>query len=240
MDDKQIRPGVWLAAGGCLAAVAVTLLLLPTRRSSHAPGGEQTPPPLTASQTQPLQPDSPSRQPAARAREAEPAVRTPAAEHEPVPYIEGLVFGDIDLREARELMPDNLYWQLGAPTKDEAVLEAREQEKKRRNEEYGRVLAGDASEEEVRAYYDYRTRVSTDYLEFADFMTRRFRDSLSEQFQGLLELSIKLHTARLAQIPNDLEDALERSRSREKIREDWRRQQQEFGETQTGPADTGR
>lgn len=51
-----------------------------------------------------------------------------------MPYIEGLIYGDIDLREARELMPDNPYWLLGSPTKDEAVLAARKEESKRRNE----------------------------------------------------------------------------------------------------------
>ena len=53
----------------------------------------------------------------------------PSAEPDPVPYIEGQVWGDIDLREVQVVMPDNLYWQLGAPTKDPAVLEAREKRK---------------------------------------------------------------------------------------------------------------
>lgn len=229
MDDKRIRPGVWLAVAGALIVLAVVVIVLEARRSARAP--QVTAP----SQSEPLGSATAPRQAAAPSSEAKPITRTPAAQDEPVPYIEGLVFGDVDLREARELMPDNLYWKLGAPTKDAAVLEEREQEKIRRNQEYGKVLSGDANEDEVRAYYDYRTRLSTDYLEFADFMNRRFGSSLNDQFKGLLELSIKLHTARLAQLPADLEEALARSRERARIREEWRQQQEEFGSAQPDP-----
>lgn len=110
------------------------------------------------------------------------------------------------------------------------MLEAREEEKKRRNEEYGRVLSGDANEEQVNAYYDYRERISTDFLEFAEWMSNRYGDKVPDQFRGLLDLSVNLHKARLAEIPRDREDALARSREREKIREDWRREQEEFNQ----------
>jgi hypothetical protein len=49
-----------------------------------------------------------------------------------------------------------------------------------------------------------------------------------DEFEGMLDLSIKLHKARLAQIPLDRQDAITRSQEREKIREDWRREQEEF------------
>jgi hypothetical protein len=51
---------------------------------------------------------------------------------------------------------------------------------------------------------------------------------MSDEMEGMLDLSIKLHKARLAQIPADRADAIERSHEREKIREEWRRQQAEF------------
>ena len=230
MDDKRIRPGVWMTVVAALALLAIVVVLMESRRSSHAP--QQKPPPTEtlASASAPPPPASPSREP-------RPAARTEPAAEEPVPYIEGLVYGEIDLREARELMPDNLYWQLGSPTKDPAVLAEREAEKQRRNDEYGKVLAGDASEDEVRAYYDYKTRLSKDYLEFSEFMARRYRDSKNDQFVGMLELAMKMHAAKLAQLPAELEDALQRSREREKIREDWRRQQEEFGKFEDEPAD---
>lgn len=163
--------------------------------------------------------------------------RSELAQTEPVPYIEGLVWGDLDLREARELMPDNLYWKLGSPTKDPAILEARDEERRQRNEEFGRVLAGDASDDEVRAYYDYRTRLSTDYLEFSEFMSRRFRDTLSDEMKGLLDLSVKMHAMRLAEIPTAMETALEHNRERARIREEWQKEQAEFGNTPAEPAD---
>ncbi|MFN2427165.1 MAG: hypothetical protein ABR587_12045 [Candidatus Binatia bacterium] len=229
MNDNRIRSSVWLAVAGLLAVVFLVVTLLESRRSTP-PGQEKN---VAEAPVAPA-PDAPQ-EVASRNR---PSVRTVAPETvEPPPYIEGLVYGEIDLREARELMPDNIYWQRGSPTKDPAVLAEREAEKKRRNEEYGRVLAGDANEDEVRAYYDYQKRLSSDYLEFSEFMARRHRDSKNEQFVGLLELATKMHAAKLAELDGQLEDALQRSREREKIREDWRRQKEEFGEFPTEPSD---
>jgi hypothetical protein len=223
VDERSIRPGVWAAVLGSLAALGLVVFVLDAR---HASG----PAPAASAPAQ----ESPAA-PAVSERTGErsspfpgPGARRDAAEEDPVPYIEGELYGDLDLGEVRAALPDNLYWELGAPTKDPEVLEAREREKARRNEEYGRVLSGDASEEEVDAYYDYRERLSTDYLEFADYVNRRFADKLSEQFNGLLQLAMKLNKERLAQIPADREDALARSRERAKIREQWQREQAEF------------
>lgn len=227
MDNRSIRPRVWLAVVGTLAILFLVLAMLGRSRTEPAPQ------PQVAAPVEP----APAEKPDSRLRtEAKPPRAAPAATpEEPPQYIEGLVYGDIDLREARELMPDNMYWKLGAPTKDPQVLAEREEERKRRNEEYGRVLAGDASEDEVREYYDYRKRLSSDYLEFSEFMARRHKGSGPEQFVSMLELATKMHADRLAQLPAQLEDALQRAREREKIREDWRRQQEEFGELGGAP-----
>jgi hypothetical protein len=230
MDDKRIRPGVWAAVLGLMTLVVVLVFLLQSRQPPRPP--EQKPP----AQEEPLASAPTGDQPGSRSRDIKITSRPapPAAQEAPA-YIEGLVWGDIDLREAKELMPDNLYWQLGSPTKDPAVLEAREQEKNRRNEEYGKVLAGDASEDDVRAYYDYRKRVSSDYLEFAEFMNRRFRNSLSDEFKGLLDLSMQMHSSRLQQIPADLAEALERAREHARIRDEWQKEQKEFDDAPTEP-----
>lgn len=228
MDDKRIRPAVLLTVAGVLSALFLVLFVLELRRSSRDPQREPPAPEAPAAVA-----SAPSE---SSARDPRTAARAASIPEEPVPYIEGLVYGEIDLREARELMPDNVYWQIGSPTKDPALLAEREAERQRRNEEYGKVLAGDASEDEVRAYYDYKTRLSKDYLEFSEFMARRHRDSKNEQFIGMLELATKMHAARLAELPAELEDALRRSREREKIREDWRRQQEEFGKFDGEPA----
>lgn len=220
MDDKRIRPGVWLAVLGSLVALVLVLALFTGRR-------EPAPVPLPAAEPVDA-PARPAESSATRSRTANRPTPTPQPVQQPE-YIDGLVYGEIDLREALALMPDNLYWKLGAPTKDPEVLAEREAERKRRNEEYGRVLAGDASEDEVRAYYDYKKKLSSDYLEFAEFMARRHRDSDNKEFVGMLDLATKLHAEKLAALTGELEDALARARERAQIREDWRRQKEEFG-----------
>jgi hypothetical protein len=222
MDDRRIRPQVWFAVLGALALLAVLVAVLESRRARPVP--EPEPEVAAAIPSAHESPGSPSSR-----REARLASPASGVAEDPVPYIDGLVYGEIDLREARELMPNNLYWKYGAPTKDPAVLAERDAEKKRRNDEYGRVLAGDASEDDVRAYYDYRKKLAADYFEFAEFMHRRYQDSKNEEFVGMLDLAMKLNAAKLQQIPDELEAALQRARDHEKAREEWRRQKEEFG-----------
>jgi len=214
-----------------MLALALVVVVLEGRRRHQG----TTPPPVVSTTPAAATSSPPSAAP------SEPTFTKPRplTEEDRVPYIENWVWGDIDLRGVQAAMPDNLYWKLGAPTKDPAVLEAREQEKKQRNEEYGRVLSGDATEEEVNAYYAYRERLSTDFLEIADYMRRQFDSSASDELKGMLELAVKLHTARLAQLPADREAALEHSRAQAKAREEWRKQQEEFANA-APPADDGR
>jgi hypothetical protein len=224
MDRAGIRPSVWGAVVGLLTAAAVVAVMYESRRPAET--ASETDVPAVADETAAVEPETSDESRPAAARSP---VRRPAAPQEPVPYIENLVWGDIDLREAQAVMPDNLYWKWGAPTSDPDEIAAREEEKKRRNEEYGRVLSGDADETAVDAYYDYRERLSADYLEFAQWMRHRYGDGLSEEFRGLLDLSIKLNAARLAQIAGDRVNAREHSRTRAEIRADWLSQQKEFG-----------
>jgi hypothetical protein len=225
MSERSIRPGVVLFTVAVLAALAAFVFLIESR-----PAHPRKPPSESAEAGGTLAASPQAEKAAPReAGERSPRLVAPVAD-EPVPYVDGLVWGDLDLREARELMPDNLFWKYGVPTKDESELAAREEEKKRRNEEYGRVLAGDASEDEVRAYYDYRRRMASDYLEFAEFMQRQLRDSSNEQLRGLIDLGLKMNAEKLKQLNAEMEDALARSRERAEIREQWRQQQQEFGD----------
>lgn len=230
MNDRSIRPGVLVFVGLVAAALAFVVLRSGQRPPSEAPretvrsANEQGPP------------AGEPRASSLRDRERTPRAASPSLD-DPVPYVEGLVWGDIDLREARELMPDNLYWKLGAPTKDEKVLAERDAEKARRNQEYGRVLAGDATEDEVRAYYDYRRRLAADYVEFSEFMQRKLRDSPNEQLRSMIDLALKMNADRLRQLAAEQEDAIARSQERAQVREDWRRQQEEFrGVGQPGDA----
>lgn len=131
----------------------------------------------------------------------------------------------VDLERLRTRLPDNLYWQLGAPTQDPQALQKRAEEEQRWNELYGKVLANTASEEEVRRYYDHRRQLSEDYIEFANLVLEEYGDRLPERDRGLYELSIKLHSARLAEIPRQMEDALARKQTQDRRREEWRQSQ---------------
>lgn len=236
-ENQGIRPRVWMAVLGFLAVLGVVVAFVGGKRAPHAPkGAASTAAPGAAGSTGSAATASAN----ARSRASRDGGSTVHEEAKEAPeYIEGMVWGDIDLREARAAMPDNLYWSMAAPTKDEEILKAREQEKERRDQQYGRVLSGDASEDEVKDYYDWRRRVSSDFLEFADFMSRSYADGSNEELKGMLALAVKLHTARLAQIDSDLAAALARAQEHARIREEWQREQAEFHTRPASPPADG-
>src|SRR6266545_3812549 len=114
----------------------------------------------------------------------------------------------VNLDALRRRIPDNLYWTLGAPTDDQEMLRQREERGRRSNQLYGKVLASEASEEEIQRYYAERRRVSEDYIKFAELVLAEYRDQLPDDQVSLYELSIQLNRGRLTQIARDLEDAL--------------------------------
>jgi hypothetical protein len=120
----------------------------------------------------------------------------------------------VDLEDLRTRLPNNRYWELGAPTKDPEVARARAERAKRNNEIFGRTQTGEATEPEIRAYYAEQRRVSEDYLELSKLVLKEKGDEIPERDRGLFELSANLHTARLKQIERDLADALARRRER--------------------------
>ncbi|MBN1207793.1 MAG: hypothetical protein JXB05_23210 [Myxococcaceae bacterium] len=127
----------------------------------------------------------------------------------------------LEALEAR--LPDNLYWKMDAPTKDPQVLQQRAEERRKWNELLGKVQAGDASEEEIHRYYDYRRQRSEDYLEVASLMLTEYGERLSESEKGLIALSIRMHKDRLAEVPRQTEEALARKQLQDKRREEWLR-----------------
>ncbi|HEU4409089.1 MAG TPA: hypothetical protein VFS43_27775 [Polyangiaceae bacterium] len=128
----------------------------------------------------------------------------------------------VDLDKLRAKLPDNAYWRLGAPTKDPDVVRARVDDERRRNELYGKVLSNTASEEEIRGYYAERRKISEDYIEFAATALNDYGDRLPDQERGLYELSIKMHTKRLGELPGQIDDALARKKVQDRRREEWR------------------
>jgi hypothetical protein len=168
-------------------------------------------------------PEAPRAAPAPR----DGAVPPPSAAAEPLP---SLGLGGVDMEEVRAALPDNLYWQTSAPTDDPAVLEQRDREKAYRNEQYGKILSGTGTEEEILDYYDHRMRASSDYIQFVDHLLEHYSNDLNDQDLGLLHLAKRLHQARLEEIPRRIQEARERKAEQDEARRAWREEQAAFGE----------
>lgn len=120
----------------------------------------------------------------------------------------------VNLDALRARLPGNRYWELGAPTSDPAVARVRAARAERDNKALGRILANEASPDEIHAYYRERRAVSRDYLELSELVLREQGDQLPERDRGMFELSVNLHRARLQQIDRDESDALTRIHAR--------------------------
>jgi hypothetical protein len=191
-----------------LIALVIALVLLwnalrdSTTTSSTASEKAPESAPAVASRQTPALPPQP-----AHASPADPALPG-------MPPASGNAAYPVDLEELRRRIPDNLYWTLGAPTDDTRVLEQRRERARQTNELYGKVLSSTATPEEIDRYYAERRRVSEDYIAFAELVLADYRGELPDEHVGLYELSIKLHRARLAEIPRDRQEALDRLRRR--------------------------
>lgn len=221
---SHARPSrlLWIAA----AALVALLGLLFASRGRGAPEGPSGSAAPEAQAAAPAEPPVIERRP----RAADPAVDE-GGEGATDPSAPALDDSDgaeypLDLAALRARLPDNLYWKLGAPTEDPAVLQMRAEEELRWNELLGKVQSNTASEEEIRSYYDHRRELSEDYLEFARVVLEEHGDKLPERDRGLYELSARMHRDRLAEIPRQIEDALARKRDQDARREAWRRGEQ--------------
>jgi hypothetical protein len=134
----------------------------------------------------------------------------------------------VDMEEIRQAMPYNLYWEQAAPTDDARLVRQREEDRARWNVEYGKVLSGNATEEEIQAYYAYRHKLFADYVEFVGYVLDHYQDDLPEQDVGLLELARRLHLARLEEIPRRTQEALERKQQQDAAREAWLADEADF------------
>ncbi|HYO70887.1 MAG TPA: hypothetical protein VEU33_32885 [Archangium sp.] len=129
----------------------------------------------------------------------------------------------VDLEKLRALLPGNLYWEMGVPTKDPEVLRKRDEEGRRWNELYGKVQSNTATEQEIHQYYEHRRKVSEDSIAFATAVLEQYGAQLPEQEQGLYALSIRMHRTRLEELPRQIEEALARKSAQDQRREAWRR-----------------
>ncbi|RIL04570.1 MAG: hypothetical protein DCC71_13545 [Proteobacteria bacterium] len=205
-----------VAVGAAFALLALATLLRGGSDAPPAPADVAAVPPASdALQPEPEPPPEPP-----EPRELRPPELLPP---EPPPG-----FAAIDLEEVREALPDNLYWELAAPTKDPRLLGDREREKKRRNEQYGKVLSGTGTEDEIRDYYDYRNRMSADYVRFVDYVLERYPEKLGEQDLELLHVARRLHLARLQELPRRMQEAFDRKREQDAAREAWLADEEAF------------
>jgi len=213
----------WLVASILVIILAVALSLFwheadtpddaPGQVARTAPTAAREPPVST-----PTAPSAPTSRPPPQAPVAPPALSSPddtfpaddTGQH------------PVDLAKLREELPDNLYWKLGAPTKDPQVLQQREEETRRWNALLGKVLSNTATEEEIHQYYEHRREVSEDFIQFASRVLEQYGPRLPEQERGLYELSIRMHTTRLEEIPRETDDALARKQRQDQLRENWR------------------
>jgi hypothetical protein len=178
-------------------------------------------------------PAEPPAPPSAAAPEAPPAeaaprgeaAQPPPAATEPLP---ALGLGAVDLEEVRAALPDNLYWHTSAPTDDPALLEEREREKDYRNQQYGKVLSGTGTDEEILDYYEYRMRSSTDSIQFVDYLLEHYGSDLTDQDQTLLHLAKRLHRARLEELPRRLQEARDRKAEQDEARRKWLEEERAF------------
>lgn len=131
---------------------------------------------------------------------------------------------ELDFSAIRARTPDSLYWLMAAPTDDSEVLAARAREREERNRQYGKVVSNTATVEEINDYYAYRRKLSEDYIEVLQLILDEHGDELSERHSGLFELTISMHTARLAEIPSKIDDALRRKLEYDQAKTEWQKQ----------------
>lgn len=128
----------------------------------------------------------------------------------------------VKLDALRARMPDNLYWRVAAPTNDPELLAARAARERDLEARRGRITAGEASEQEIRDYFDERRRESQDFVALAREALTRYGDELTDRDRGLFGLGAKLHEEKLAEIDRSIADALARKRVQDERRAAWR------------------
>jgi hypothetical protein len=215
-DPRWQRRAVVIAALAVAGAVAWLWL----EREPAAP--EPSPAPIEVA-------DAPATEaPAPSEPEPEAELHPPLAPEGEGAMDEPAPFASIDLEAAREALPGNLYWETAAPTQDPRLLGDRERAKTYWNDQYGKVLSGTGTEEEIKAFFDHRMQLSSDSVRFVDWVIEHQGDELSEQDLTLLHVAKRLHLARLAEVPRRMQEAFDRKAKQDAAREAWLAEQREF------------
>lgn len=221
------RPLRWLLLGGAIVAAVLLGVLLRARRPPAAPVSTAEERAAATVEDAATTADAPGLPPADGG--ADPG--TPEN-----PFDEPNAWAAVDLEAVRRAMPDNLYWRMSSPTKDENVLRERAEERARWNEAYGKVLSNTATEQEIDAYYAQRDRLASDYIQFATYILENHGTQLSIRDLGLLKVAVELNLAQLEEIPRRIEEAQQRRVAHQQARDAWLRDQKEFGGGDNGAA----
>ncbi|TNC80402.1 MAG: hypothetical protein C9356_14180 [Oleiphilus sp.] len=120
-----------------------------------------------------------------------------------------LAWAKVDLQAIRDEIPNNSYWELAAPTQDEALKQHRKEVKEYWRARENKISANLATEEEIREYFARQDKISNDYVEFSTILLNKHGSDLPETDYGMQNLGRKLHLARLQDIPGQLARALE-------------------------------
>lgn len=230
-QSRRVRPAIAIAAVLAFALVAALLwsgLGSDTRRGSRPVPGAAEPRVAAGAEVPPAAPHGADGAPAPDVSAAPPS----GGEVDLLDDLTdpGSAWAAVDMEAVRAAMPDNLYWKMAMPTDDPDVLREREEERARWNVEYGKVLSNTATEDEIRDYYAFRHRLSSEYIEFATYLLDHYRNVIPERDVGMLELAVELHLARLEEIPRRQAEALERMRAHDAAREAWLADQARFEE----------
>jgi len=116
-----------------------------------------------------------------------------------------LAFATIDLEALKNEYPDNLYWEMAAPTLDESVKQTRKEQREFWKLRQGKISSNLASEAEIREYYSYQNKLSEDYVELTGQLIKRHGQDLAEQDYEMITLATQLHLSRLQDMPSMLE-----------------------------------
>ncbi len=229
-----MSPRVWLGLA-IIAAVVFGALRLAPGTSPERPQTRARQP-LRTQATRPLSAGSDSvgrlRQRGAQQAEdlANPGTDVPGGGALALPSWEA-----VDLDEVRRALPENIYWAISAPTDDPEEKDRRRAERDRWNVEYGKVLSGTGTEEEIRAYFDHRANLFGDYVELTTYLIDHYESVLPQRDVGMLMLARRLSLARLEELPRKIEEAMTRRDAQEKARNAWLADQESFADSATMP-----
>lgn len=132
-----------------------------------------------------------------------------------------LAFAQIDLEALKAEMPDNLYWEMGAPTQDEAVKAMRKEKRDHWRQQANKISANQASEEEIRDYYEHQNTLSEDYVAFTAEVIKRNGHELPDTDYQMLTLAAKMHLNRLQEIPAQLARSLDQRQQFQDRKAEW-------------------